>query len=174
MSEENAHKKDIYDKFDFMGVSIQNSIPVLQDGVKVHKRALKGSISFYHLKVQNYNDILLTLNVEGLGDSDIYVNPGKYNFPSSDNYFKRSNGLSDDELTLTKQDHIKNFGEQKNGVDQWYTVGIYTFNTCDFDLLVLQNKYKVIKSYPGKLYTLTASRQDPVIFEFKTSSYADT
>lgn len=159
-----------FDKYDYMGVSIQNSIPLLKDGVKIHKRAIKGSMSFYHLKVTSRNDVLVTLNVEGMGDSDLFVNPGKFNFPSSSTYFKRSNGLSDDELTLTEADHDKNFPDKSKEV--WYTIGVYTFNTCDFDLLTLQNKYKIVKSYSGQIYTLPTTHLDPVIFEFHAGSYS--
>lgn len=164
-------KKIFYDEFDFMGVSIQNSISELKNGINIHKRAHKGSMNFYHLRVVNYYNMLVTLNVEGMGDSDLYVNPGKFSFPTSSDYYKKSIGMYDDELTLTKEDHEKNFGKIVKK-EVWYTVGIYTFSTCDYDLLALQNKYKVVKAYGGKLYSLTTKLNEPVVFKFYAGSFA--
>jgi hypothetical protein len=152
-----------------MGVSVQNSIPQLKNGIKIHKTAVKGSMNYYHVKAVDRADILVTLNVEGMGDSDLYANPGKFNFPTSSKYYRKSNGMSDDEITFTQEDHDKNFPDKKSEV--WYTIGVYTFSACDFDLLSLQNKFKIVKAYSSQLYTLTTSKTDPVVFEFPSSSY---
>lgn len=146
-----------------MGVMAQNSIVELKSGVKVRKLGIKGQMNYYHVHVPNREEILLTLNVQTSGDSDIFVNPGKFNFPSTQEFYRRSNSAADDELTLTKEDHDKNYPNP--ATDVWYTVGIYTFTACEFELLSLFNKFKVIHTETNKLYSFVTKSDNPVIFE---------
>jgi len=120
-------------------------------------------MNYFHVHVVNREEILLTLNVQTSGDSDIFVNPGKYNFPSTHEFYRKSNSASDDELTLTKEDHDKNFPETSQEI--WYTIGIYTFTACEFELLSLLNKFKIIHTETNKIYSLVTKSDAPVVFE---------
>ncbi len=156
-------KAELFDPVQYIGVLVQNSIPTLTEGVKIHKRSMKGSMSYYHVQVIERQDILITLNIQGsIGDSDLFVNPGKFNFPKLNNSFKNSNSMSDDEVTLTKEDHDLNFPDKTKEV--WYTIGVFTFDNCEFDLLTLSSKFKVVKPYSGQLFSLNTSNKSPLVF----------
>lgn len=123
----------------------------------------KNHFHYYILETNINDDLLLTLNVEGEGDADLFVRKGKYQFPQLSNSDFTSQQISDDELTLTSEDHKTQTADSDGNV--WYTIGVYSYQNLSYTLLALRNIAKIITAHRNTIYSLTTSNEKPVIFE---------
>lgn len=57
----------------FVGVTATSSVAELTTGVTKHEVGEKGSWTYYTYIANTNEDILVTLNVDGAGDSDLYI-----------------------------------------------------------------------------------------------------
>lgn len=165
----------------YVGITATSSVAELTTGVAKHEIGEKGSWTYYTYIANSDDEILVTLNVDGAGDSDLYINPGYHNYPTLEKYFRKSNEYADDEITLTKKDHqealklVEKLNDQKMYTSSIipYTIGVYTFQKNTYDLLVLANSARVIKAYSGKKFKLSTSKESPLIFQIPNLTYLD-
>lgn len=170
-------KEKYYEPFNneyFLGIKVSSEVEYLLPHELIHKKGVKGNFKYFLVEADTNDTLLISLNVDGEGDADLYINPGKYNYTSQDNYFKKSAGLSDDEITLTVEDHKEVFSINKVlPLRGYYTIGVYVYRDCEYDIIAVRGK-KIIRANYGDKFTLQTSREEPLIFEISNPSYRKT
>lgn len=174
-----------FNTYSKLGIKISSEIEYLLPHELRHKKGFKGTFTYFMVEADLNDSLLISCNVDGEGDADLYINPGKYNYTAMDNYYKKSTGLSDDEITLTVEDHRVSFAPQSDDDSEdeveegkqvalpktgYYTIGVYVYRDCEYDVIALKGM-RVIKTYSGDKFTQRTTLDNPLIFEIENSFY---
>ena len=112
-------------------VSTHSSIKKLLPYNLLQDSGMRGEFKYYYFTVDSMKtSILISLSITS-GESDLYINKGMYNFPTTDNYWKKSATYKGDEIEINS----KMF---KNDYDYigTFTVGVYSREFSRFNLVV--------------------------------------
>ena len=151
---------NIYDGHDKSRVRLDSNISKLQPDSHVTNTIKEGAFSYYYATVDAVEGFSVFLSIIS-GEADLYINPGLFNFTTTDFYWKKSTTFKGDELVITPD-----LFEKPEDVVDVYTIGVYGKELAEYSILFSPNFDSLIKLKYQQLITINLKAGVYYYFDF--------
>lgn len=150
----------VYDQKDRAKVRLHSNILKLEPYSQTRFSTQKKDYSYFYINVDEVQGFSVILSVI-TGEADLYINPGMFNFTTSDVYWQKSASYKGDEITITED----MFADPENVVGT-YTVGVHARTDSEYSILFMPEFSNLIKMHYQSLVYLKLEKEKYYYFDF--------
>lgn len=149
-----------YDQKDRTKVRMHSGILKLEPYYQTRFSTARGDFSYFFINMDEAQGFSVVLSVIS-GEADLFINPGMFNFTTTDFYWKKSATYKGDEITITKD----MFADPQKLIDT-YTIGVHARTASEYSVLFMPEFSNLIKIHYQSLVYLNLERDKYYYFDF--------
>ena len=156
----NSEMIAIYDQQNKTKVRMHSNISKLEPYYQASFSTDKGDFSYFYVDVDEPQGFSVMLSVIS-GEADLYINPGMFNFTTTDFYWKKSATYKGDEIIITKS-----MFDKPAKIVNTYTIGVYARDSSEYSVLFMPEFSNLIKVQYQHLLYLKLEKDKNYYFDF--------